>query len=349
MHCPLRRCRMVVMYKASERRYDSMSYRRPSGCGLSLPVISLGLWHNFGSESDYQTTKEIITTAFDNGITAFDTANNYGPGNGSAEERLGEIIRKELFSYRDEIIVSTKAGYPMWPGPYGDGGSRKYLVSSLDQSLRRLGLDYVDIFYHHRPDRTTPLEETASALAYIVSSGRALYVALSNYGGEIFEMQRILKEDYHTPVILDQVSCSILNRRGDEDGTLFPRLEKEGIGILAFSPLSQGRLTDKYLDGNIPADSRAGTGTFLSARDITPELVKTLNTLNGIASRRGQKLRDMAINWDLERRGMTGVIVGARNRSQIEETIDGLRTYSSFTEEEENAIREAVRGISFRR
>lgn len=326
-----------------------MLYRRPSVCGLSLPVISLGLWHNFGIDSDYTTTKEIITTAFDNGITAFDAANNYGPGNGSAEERLGEIIRKELSSYRTEVVVSTKAGYPMWPGPCGDGGSRKYLVSSLDQSLKRLGLDYVDIFYHHRPDRTTPLEETASALAYIVSSGRALYIALSNYGEEIFEMQRILKNDYHTPVILNQVSYSILNRRGDEDGTLFPRLEEEGIGILAFSPLSQGRLTDKYLDGNIPDKSRARTSTFLTKDDITPDLVKALNTLNVIASERGQRLSDMAINWDLERRGMTGVIVGARNRSQLRETIDGLRTYFPFTEEEENAIQEAVKGISFRR
>ncbi len=349
MHITLLRCRMVHMYKASEKRYDSMTYRRSANCGLPLPVISLGMWHNFGSGSDYQTTKEIVTAAFDRGITAFDTANNYGPENGSAEERLGEIIRRELSSYRDEIVISTKAGYPMWPGPYGDGGSRKHLISSLDQSLRRLGLDYVDIFYHHRPDRKTTLEETASALAYIVSSGRALYIALSNYGEEIFEMERILREDYHTSVILNQVSYSILNRRGDEDGTLFPRLEKAGIGVLAFSPLSQGRLTDKYLDGKIPDGSRAQTSAFLSPSDITPELVKALGILSDIASKRGQKLSEMAINWDLERRGMTGVIVGARNRSQLIDTIKSIETYSSFTEEEENAIEEAVRGISFRR
>lgn len=340
---------MKSMYKASEKRYDSMIYRRPSGCGLSLPVISLGMWHNFGRESDYQTTKEIVTTAFDRGITAFDTANNYGPDNGSAEERLGEIIRRELSSYRDEIVVSTKAGYPMWPGPYGEGGSRKSLVSSLDQSLRRLGLEYVDIFYHHRPDKRTPLWETAAALSYIVSSGRALYIALSNYGEEIFEMERILREDYHTPVILNQVSYSILNRRGDSSGTLFLRLEKAGIGVLAFSPLSQGRLTDKYLDGNIPPESRARRSAFLSKDDITEDLVKALNRLNIIAEKRGQKLSQMAVNWDLERRGMTGVIIGARTPGQLIDTIKGLETYSSFTQEEEDAIAEAVRGISFRR
>lgn len=326
-----------------------MTYRRAGISGLALSVISLGIWHNFGSESDYTTTKEIVTTAFDNGITSFDAANNYGPENGSAEERLGKILSRELSSYRDEIIVSTKAGYQMWPGPYGDGGSRKYLIASLDQSLKRLGLDYVDIFYHHRPDRNTPLEETASALSYIVSSGRALYIALSNYGEEIFEMERILREYYHIHVILNQVSYSILNHRGDEDGTLFPRLEEAGIGVLAFSPLSQGRLTDKYLRGTIPHECRASESPFLTPSDITPTVVKTLNDLNVIAAERGQSLCDMALNWDLERKGMTGVIVGARNPGQIEDIIRGMQSYSSFTEEEENEIKKAVSGVSFRR
>ncbi len=340
---------MRAMYRPSEKRYDTMSYRRAGRSGLSLPVISLGLWHNFGTDSDYQTTKEIVTEAFDSGITSFDAANNYGPAPGSAEERLGEIIRRELSSYRDEITVSTKAGYRMWPGPYGDGGSRKYLIASLDQSLKRLGLDYVDIFYHHRPDKDTPLEETAESLSYIVSSGRALYIALSNYGEEIFEMKRILEENHHITPIINQVSYSILNHRGDENGTLFPRLEKAGIGILAFSPLSQGRLTDKYLSGTIPEDSRARTSAFLSPDDITPSLVGALNALNLIARERGQSLSAMAINWDLERKGMTGVIVGARNRDQIRETINGMGSYSPFSDEEENKIADIVNGISFRR
>ena len=340
---------MRAMYRPSEKRYDTMSYRRAGRSGLRLPVISLGIWHNFGTESDYQTTKEIVTEAFDSGITSFDAANNYGPSEGSAEERLGSIIRNELSSYRDEMIVSTKAGYRMWPGPYGDGGSRKYLVSSLDQSLKRLGLDYIDIFYHHRPDKNTPLEETAEALSYIVSSGRALYIALSNYGEEIFEMKRILEENWHITPIINQVSYSILNHRGDEDGTLFPRLEKEGIGILAFSPLSQGRLTEKYLSGTIPDNSRARESAFLTPEDITPSLVETLNALNALAHERGQKLSEMALNWDLERKGMTGVIVGARNRGQIRETIEGMRTYSQFSDEEEKKISAIVGEISFRR
>ena len=326
-----------------------MNYRRAGRSGLKLPVISLGIWHNFGTESDYQTTKEIVTEAFDSGINAFDAANNYGPAPGSAEERLGSIIRQELRSCRDEIIVSTKAGYRMWQGPYGDGGSKKYLIASLDQSLKRLGLDYVDIFYHHRPDKDTPLEETAEALSYIVSSGRALYVALSNYGEEIFEMKRILEENWHITPIINQVSYSILNHRGDEDGTLFPRLEDEGIGILAFSPLSQGRLTDKYLSGTIPEDSRARTSAFLTPGDITPDVVEALNALNNLAHERGQKLSAMALNWDLERKGMTGVIVGARNREQLRETVDGLRTYSPFSDAEEKKIADIVRLISFRR
>ncbi len=337
------------MYTPSPTRYDSMLYRPCGKSGLKISCLSLGLWHNFGAGSDRRTTEEIITTAFDSGINSFDLANNYGPPAGSAEERFGEILKTTLSGLRDEIVVSTKAGYEMWPGPFGDGGSRKYLISSLDQSLKRLGLDYVDIFYHHRPDPSTPLEETASALADIVRSGKALYIALSNYGEEIFEMERILREDYRIHPILNQVSYSILNRRGDSDGTLFPRLGKEGIGVIAFSPLSQGRLTDKYLSGNIPEGSRASENGFLKRDDITPSVVSGLNSLNSLASRRSQKLSQMALNWVLERDGMTSAIVGARTPGQLEENLALLKNYAPFTEEEEKTIGECVKGISFRR
>lgn len=337
------------MYEAYEKRYDSMEYRRCGSSGLKVSEISLGMWHNFGKESDYRTTEKIVTTAFDRGINSFDTANNYGPPNGSAEERFGEILKNTILPYRDEIVISTKAGYPMWPGPFGDGGSKKYLVASLDQSLKRLGVDYTDIFYHHRPDKETRLEETAEALSYIVRSGRALYVALSNYGSEIFKMKRILEEDYKIHPIINQVSYSILNRRGDTDGTLFPELRKEGIGIFAFSPLSQGRLTDKYLSGVIPPGSRASLSRFLTPGDITPSLVEALNALNNLASMRGQSLSSMALNWDLEREGMTSVILGARNEGQLMDSLKYRETYAPFTEEEEKMIDDITKGISFRR
>ena len=337
------------MYTPSPVRYDSMKYRPCGKSGLKISFLSLGLWHNFGAGSDRRTTEEIVRTAFDSGINSFDLANNYGPPAGAAEERFGEILRTTLSGYRDEIVVSTKAGYEMWPGPFGDGGSRKYLTASLDQSLKRLGLDYVDIFYHHRPDPSTPLEETASALSDIVRSGKALYVALSNYGEEIFEIERILREDYRIHPIVNQVSYSILNRRGDRDGTLFPRLKADGIGVIAFSPLSQGRLTDKYLSGIIPEDSRAAGNGFLRRDDITPEVVSALNSLNAIAAGRGQKLSQMALNWVLEREGMTSAIVGARTPGQLGENLRVMKNYASFTEEEEERIEECVKGISFRR
>ncbi len=326
-----------------------MDYRKCGASGLKVSLLSLGLWQNFGEKSDFETTEKTILAAFDSGINSFDLANNYGPPEGSAEKRFGEIFKKSLSSHRGEILISTKAGYRMWPGPFGDGGSKKYLVASIDDSLRRLGLDYVDIFYHHRPDPDTPLEETAEALSYIVKSGKALYVALSNYGEEIFEMKRILEDVHHIHPIINQVSYSILNKRGDPDGTLFPRMKKEGIGIFAFSPLSQGRLTDKYLSGTIPPSSRAMNSAFLTPDDITPSLVEALNTLNGIASERGQTLSHMALNWDLEREGMTSLIVGARNREQLLDSVSMLDSYHPFTEEEEKKIASAVREIEFRR
>ncbi len=326
-----------------------MEYRRCGSSGLNVSFLSIGLWQNHGALSDERDTRDVIRCAFDNGITSFDLANNYGPPPGSAEERFGKILKRDLCPYRDEIIISTKAGYPMWPGPLGDGGSRKHLVASIDQSLKRLGADYVDIFYHHRPDMKTPLRETAEALSYIQKSGRAIYIALSNYGEELFEMKRILEEDYKTTVIIDQVSYSILNKRGDESGTLFPHLEKEGVAVFAFSPLSQGRLTDKYLAGTIPPSSRAAESPFLHKDDITPELVKALNRLNSIAGERGQKLSHMALNWVLERTGVTSAIIGTRNRSQLVDLMGVLKNYSSFSEEEEKMIDDTVRNISFRR
>lgn len=322
-----------------------MEYRRCGSSGLRVSPVSLGFWKNHGAYSDERETRDVILTAFDRGVNSFDLANNYGPPAGSAELRFGKIMKRDLLPYRDEIIVSTKAGYPMWDGPLGDGGSKKYLTASIDQSLKRTGLDYFDIFYHHREDKNTPLEETAEALSYIQKSGRALYIALSNYGENLFEMKRILEEDYKTTLIIDQVSYSILSRRGDEKGTLFPSLKKEGVGIFAFSPLSQGRLTEKYLSGLIPPSSRAEDNPFL----ITPDIVTALNSLNKMAEKRGQKINHMALNWVLEREGMTSVIVGARDKYQLLDSLKSLDNYSPFSLEEENMIKEIVKDISFRR
>lgn len=336
------------MYIANENRYNTMEYRHCGQSGLSLSLLSLGLWHNFGSNSDKNDNKEIIHTAFDNGIISFDLANNYGPPNGEAESRFGEIISSSLKPYRDEILISTKAGYKMWDGPNGDGGSKKYLISSLDQSLKRMRVDYVDIFYHHRPDANTPIEETADSIAYAVNSGRALYVALSNYGEDFFLMEKAL-ERYHIKPILNQVSYSILNRRGDPSGTLFKSLKEDGVGVVAFSPLSQGRLTDKYLSHNIPTLSRANENNFLKREDITPEVVKTLNELNALAKKRGQSLLAMALNWVLSQKGMTSAIVGARNKEQLKQSIQALSCFSSFSLEEFEIIDKIARKVSFRR
>lgn len=312
---------------------------------MRVSPISLGLWQNHGAFSDERETRDVILTAFDRGVNSFDNANNYGPPPGSAEERFGRILKRDLLPHRNEIVISTKAGYPMWQGPLGDGGSKKYLVASIDESLKRMGLDYVDIFYHHREDSDTPLRETAEALSYIQKSGRALYIALSNYGEKLFEMKRILEEDYKTTVIIDQVSYSILSRRGDESGTLFPALKKDGVGIFAFSPLSQGRLTEKYLSGVIPPSSRGETNPSL----ITDEIVTALRKLKKIADERGQLINHMALNWVLERKGMTSVIVGARNKLQLLDSLKTLDNYSHFSSDEEEEIREIVKDISFRR
>lgn len=338
------------MYTAADTRYDSMAYRKCGKSGLKLSELSLGFWHNFGTDSDYTTTKKIVTTAFDNGITSFDLANNYGPIYGSAEERFGAILKDGIGKYRDEMCISSKAGWDMWPGPYGDLGSKKYLIASCDQSLKRMGLEYVDIFYHHRPDYDTPLEETMEALATLVRSDKALYVAVSNYPAErAIEAKRILEENWHISPILNQVSYSMLNRKGDPHDTEFKALEKAGIGVIAYSPLSQGRLTDKYLTGVIPEVCRAKENKFLTEDSFTPEMLKTLNDLNDLAKERGQKLSQLALTWALSRTDMTSCIVGARNKDQLLENLKALATCRTFTEEENKRIDEITGCRVFRR
>lgn len=304
------------MYNAKEQRYDSMIYNRCGYSGLKLPAVSLGLWHNFGSNADYETMLDMCHTAFDLGITHFDLANNYGPEAGSAEKNFGRIMNDSLGRYRDELVISTKAGYGMWPGPYGDWGSRKYLISSLDQSLKRMGLDYVDIFYHHRPDPNTPMEETMLALDQIVRSGKALYVGISNYNKkQTMEALEILKE-LKTPFIINQRRYSMFDRNIEEDG-LKAFAAQNGIGIIAFSPLAQGLLTERYLEG-IPEDSRIKTdGRFLKENQITDELMGKIHALNVIAHNRGQSLAQMALSWVLRDKEVTSVLIGASKASQI--------------------------------
>jgi L-glyceraldehyde 3-phosphate reductase len=303
-------------------RYDGMSYRRVGRSGLRLPAISLGLWHNFGSVDPYETARAMVRRAFDLGITHFDLANNYGPEPGSAEETFGRILRRDLAGHRDELIISTKAGYLMWPGPYGDGGSRKYLMASLDASLRRMGLDYVDIFYHHRPDPDTPVEESMGALDQAVRLGTALYVGISNYGPEgTREAARILRE-LGTPFIIHQPKYSMLVRTPEEG--LLDVLEEEGIGGIVFSPLAQGLLTDRYL-GDIPADSRAAKDWgFLDAGEVTDELRSRLRCLGAIAERRGQSLAQLALAWVLRQPAVTSALVGASRVQQIESSVAAL-------------------------
>ncbi len=303
-------------YSANPQRYATMPYRRSGRSGLQFPAVSLGLWHNFGGVDKFETGREVVRTAFDHGITHFDLANNYGPPPGSAEETFGAILRKDLAPYRDELIISTKAGYHMWDGPYGEWGSRKYLIASLDQSLRRMGLDYVDIFYHHRPDPHTPLEETMAALAFTVSSGRALYVALSNYPPQLLQEAAALLRSMGTPCLIHQPRYSMLDRTIEQG--LLQALETEGIGCIAFSPLAQGVLTDRYLGGTIPADSRAAGGTgFLRPEHLTAEKIEVVRTLNGLALERGQTLAQMALSWVLRHPGMTSVLIGASRPSQV--------------------------------
>ena len=329
------------MYTASDKRYDKMVYRRTGRSGLKLPVISLGLWQNFGYTDNFENSEKMCRTAFDLGITYFDLANNYGnPYNGSAEETFGKILDRGLRSYRDELIISTKAGYDMWPGPYGDkNGSRKYLTASLDQSLKRMGLDYVDIFYHHIYDPDTPLEETALALDNAVKQGKALYVGISNYNrektAEILEIFRELK----TPYVVNQPSYSMLNRWIERD-----RLDKlaldEGFGLAVFSPLYQGLLTDRYLHG-IPEDSRVGKGRTWIRDEITEEMVARLNKLNDIAKGRGQTLSQMALSWVLKNEAVTTVITGASRPQQIIDNAQAAQKLE-FSAEEEAQIEELI-------
>ena len=307
------------MYLANESRYDTMKYVRCGKSGIKLPVISLGLWQNFGSVDKFSNSREMVLGAFDMGITHFDLANNYGPVPGSAEETFGKILKDDLMPYRDELIISTKAGYNMWKGPYGDYGSKKYLVSSLDQSLKRMGLSYVDIFYHHRPDPETPLYETMDALAHIVKSGKALYVGISNYRKEAAREAIEILDSMGVKMLIHQPSYSMFNRWVED--SLTDLLSEKGVGSIAFSPLSQGLLTDKYLKG-IPLDSRAGgNSVFLSEKNITEDVLKKVSELNLIAEKRGQTLAQMALSWVLRGGKITSVLIGASKLSQIEENI----------------------------
>lgn len=330
------------MYTAKEDRYENMIYNRCGKSGLRLPALSLGMWHNFGSVNDVENMKKILFTAFDNGITHFDLANNYGPVYGSAEANMGRILKSDLMPYRKEMVISTKAGYDMWKGPYGDGGSRKYLISSLDESLRRLGLDYVDIFYHHRPDPETPLYETMQALDQIVRSGKALYVGISNYNREqTKEAYRILKE-LGTPFIIHQPSYSMLNRWIEEDG-LKDFLYESGIGCIVFSPLAQGILTGKYLKG-IPEDSRLGSGKspYLHKQDLTEEKLQKVRALQELAEERGQTLAQMALSWILRDGKVTSILIGASRPQQILENKKALENII-FTKEECDRIDEILK------
>lgn len=311
------------MYLARTERYDSMSYRRCGRSGLRLPVLSLGLWHNFGGVDSLSNSRAMLRRAFDLGITHFDLANNYGPPPGSAEETFGRVFETDLKSYRDELVISTKAGYDMWPGPYGEWGSRKYLLASLDQSLRRMRLDYVDIFYSHRPDPETPLEETMSALAHAVHSGKALYAGISNYRPEETRGAVKLLRGLGAPCLIHQVQYSMF-RRAPEQG-LLEVLGNEGIGCIAFSPLAQGLLTDRYLSG-VPGDSRvAKSGVFLKRSDITEETLARARALNEVAMKRGQSLAQMALAWVLRDTRMTSVIIGASRVEQIDQDLAALQ------------------------
>ena len=328
-------------YQADSTRYDSMQYRRTGKSGLKLPTISLGLWHNFGGVDPLENACTMLRRAFDLGVTHFDLANNYGPPPGSAEENFGRILAQDFKPYRDELIISSKAGWGMWPGPYGDFGSRKYLVASLDQSLKRMGLDYVDIFYHHRPDPETPLEETMSALDFIVRSGRALYVGISSYGPEETKRASAILKSLGTPCLIHQPSYSMFNR-WIEDG-LLDVLDEARIGCIVFSPLAQGLLTNRYLDG-IPKDSRAAKpAIFLKSEQITDAYLWQAQRLNAIAQERGQSLAQMAIAWVLRHPGMTSALVGASKVSQVEDCVGALDNLE-FSDVELQAIDEIFVG-----
>ncbi len=326
------------LYRADESRYEKMKYNRCGKSGLMLPAVSLGLWHNFGSNGNYENMLDMCCTAFDNGITHFDLANNYGPIPGAAEENFGKMMKGELAPYRDEMVISTKAGYGMWDGPYGDGGSRKYLISSLDQSLKRLGLDYVDIFYHHRPDPETPLEETAGALDSIVRSGKALYVGISNYNKEqTIEIASLFKK-MGTPFIINQRRYNMFDRTMEKDG-LKDYAAKNGVGIITFCPLAQGLLTNRYLNG-IPEDSRIRTdGRFLKENAVSDDVLNKVRALNEMAEKRGQTLAEMALAWILRDGDITSVLIGASKPSQILDNI-GMLKNMEFSDEERKKIDE---------
>ena len=310
------------MFEAAENRYSLTPCRRCGKSGLRLPLLSLGLWHNFGSFDKPENARAMLRTAFDRGVFHFDMANNYGPIAGSAEETFGSIFAKDFRPYRDELILSTKAGYGMWKGPYGDGGSRKYLIASCDQSLKRMGVDYVDIFYHHRPDVETDLEESMLALDHIVRSGRALYVGISNYNADRTRQAYAILKDLKTPFVIHQFCYNILNRTPERDG--LPRtLEELNLGGIVFSPLAQGLLTNRYLSGAIPSDSRAARGSFLRPEMLTPDLLKRLRALDELAKQRGQTLAQMSLAWLLHQPGVTSALVGA---SRPEQLLDSLGT-----------------------
>ena len=323
---------MADIYVASDKRYDRMIYNRVGNSGLKFPAISFGFWHNFGSNGNYDNMKAMCRTAFDAGITQFDLANNYGPVYGSAEQNAGRIFREDFKPYRDELVITTKAGYDMWAGPYGDWGSKKYLVASLDQSLKRMGLEYVDIFYHHRMDPETPLEETMEALAGIVRSGKALYAGISNYDQPHTQEAMRLAKELHFPLIVNQRRYSIFDR-GIEDDGVKEFCQPNGMGIIAFSPLAQGLLTDRYLNG-IPQDSRiARDGRFLKESNLTPEVLARIQALNAVASRRGQTLAEMALAWILKDEHVCSVLIGASRPEQILENVKALDNCEFSAEE----------------
>jgi len=325
-------------YTAAQTRYDGMQYRYAGHSGLKLPVLSLGLWHNFGDGVDDAVCRQMTATAFDHGITHFDLANNYGPPAGSAEARFGRMLSEQFGAYRDEMLISTKAGYYMWPGPYGDWGSRKYLIASCDASLKRMGLEYVDIFYHHRPDPNTPLEETMGALAQLVRQGKALYVGISNYHrAEAVKAIALLKE-LGCPCVLNQVRYSLLDRWVEDDHLLDGM--KGEAGAICFSPLAQGLLSDRYLEGTIPPDSRASKSHFLKPETITKERVELLNGLSAIARKRGQSLSEMAISWLLVDKRVTSVLIGASSAEQVKVNLKAVGKSPDFSQEELSSIDE---------
>jgi L-glyceraldehyde 3-phosphate reductase len=328
-----------MAYVPRAERYDSMQYRRCGRSGLLLPAIVLGLWHNFGHDRPFETGRELVLRAFDLGVTHFDLANNYGPPYGSAETNFGHILRDDLRPYRDELVISTKAGYDMWPGPYGEWGSRKYLLASLDQSLERMGLDYVDIFYSHRFDPETPLEETMGALDSAVRQGKALYVGISSYGAERTAEAAAILRELGMPLLIHQPSYSLLNRWIEPE--LLDVLEREGVGCIAFSPLAQGMLTDRYLDG-IPEGSRAARGEFLTPDMLTEERMSHIRALNELAAQRGQPLSQMAIAWVLRDPRMTAALIGASSVAQLEQNLAALDNLEFSNEELEEIDRQAV-------